>query len=98
MRLAKLVDQLLKSFAAIEAEKDPAPLQQKLAEHGSLLKELQTKGQATRLLLLLAARRRSTHRGMCHIMSIMWDWAAAGRSLAGIGNCARLRTLATFEF
>jgi hypothetical protein len=43
---AKLVDQLTKSFAAIEAEKDSAKLKEKLAEHGSLLKELQTKVQA----------------------------------------------------
>jgi hypothetical protein len=42
----KLVDQLMKSFAAIEAEKDPAALKEKLAEHGSLLKELQTKVQS----------------------------------------------------
>jgi hypothetical protein len=44
--IAKLVDQLTKSFAAIEAEKDRATLKAKLAEHGSLLKELQTKVQA----------------------------------------------------
>lgn len=42
----KLVDQLMKSFAEIEAEKDPKALQAKLAEHGSLLKELETKVQA----------------------------------------------------
>ena len=42
---AKLVDQLSQSLAAIEAEKDPAALQQKLAAHGALLKELQTKLQ-----------------------------------------------------
>jgi uncharacterized protein HemX len=40
---AKLVDQLQKSFTAIEDEKDPAALKQKLAVHGALLKELQTK-------------------------------------------------------
>ena len=43
---AKLVDLLTKSFAAIEAEKDRAKVKEKLAEHGSLLKELQTKVQA----------------------------------------------------
>jgi len=42
----KLVDQLVKSFAAIEAEKDPAALKATLAEHGGLLKELQTKVQS----------------------------------------------------
>ncbi len=41
----KLVDQLIHSLAAIEAEKDPAALKAKLTEHGSLLKELQTKVQ-----------------------------------------------------
>jgi len=41
----KLVDQLMTSFAAIEAEKDPTALKEKLAEHGSLLKDLQTKVQ-----------------------------------------------------
>ena len=43
---AKLVDLLTKSFAVIEAEKDRAKLKDKLAEHGSLLKELQMKVQA----------------------------------------------------
>jgi hypothetical protein len=38
----KLVDQLMKSFAAIQTENDPTALQEKLAEHGLLLKQLQT--------------------------------------------------------
>jgi hypothetical protein len=42
----QLVDQLVKSFAAIEAEKDGAALKEKLAEHSALLKELQTKVQS----------------------------------------------------
>ena len=42
---AKLVDQLMNGFTAIESEKDPAALKEKLAEHGKLLKELQTKLQ-----------------------------------------------------
>ena len=41
----KLVEQLLKSFAAIEAEKNPVALKEKLAEHSSLLKELQARVQ-----------------------------------------------------
>jgi len=41
-----LVDRLTKSFAAIEAEKDPAALKGKLAEHGALLKELQKNVQS----------------------------------------------------
>jgi len=44
--IGKLVDELAKSFAAIEAEKDPAALKAKLAKHGKLLKELQAKVQA----------------------------------------------------
>lgn len=40
-----LADRLLKSFAAIRDEKDPAALQKKLEEHGALLKELQAKLQ-----------------------------------------------------
>ena len=40
---AKLVDQLVTGFAAIESEKDPAAFNIKLAEHGKLLRELQTK-------------------------------------------------------
>jgi hypothetical protein len=44
--LATLVDRLQQSFAAIEAEKDPAALRTKLAEHGAMLKELQTKVEA----------------------------------------------------
>ncbi|MBZ5676527.1 MAG: hypothetical protein LAP61_20005 [Acidobacteriia bacterium] len=43
--VAKLVDQLVTGLAAIESEKDPAALKEKLAEHGKLLKELQTKLQ-----------------------------------------------------
>jgi hypothetical protein len=42
---AKLADQLVNSFAAIENETDPAALKAKLAEHGKLLKELQAKLQ-----------------------------------------------------
>ena len=41
----KLVEQLLQNLAAIEAEKDPAALKTKLAEHGALLKEFQAKVQ-----------------------------------------------------
>jgi hypothetical protein len=43
---AKLVDQLVASLAAIETAKDGKARKQKLAEHGALLKELQTKLQA----------------------------------------------------
>src|SRR5215471_7698562 len=41
----KLVDDLQKSFAAIQAEKDPAALKVKLAAHGALLNELKAKLQ-----------------------------------------------------
>jgi hypothetical protein len=44
--ISKLVEQLAQGFAAIEAEKDPAMLAQKLAAHGTLLRELQSKIQA----------------------------------------------------
>lgn len=44
--IGKLVDQLTKSFAAIEAEKDPAALKAKLGEYGALLKELESKVQS----------------------------------------------------
>jgi hypothetical protein len=43
---AKLVDQLMKSFAAIETENDPTALRDKLAEHALLLTKLQTTVQA----------------------------------------------------
>ena len=43
--ISALTDQLLKGFAVIEKEKDPAVLQKKLAEHGVLLKELEAKIQ-----------------------------------------------------
>jgi len=43
---AKLVDQLVNSLAAIEAEKNPKARKEKLAAHGALLKELQAKLQA----------------------------------------------------
>ena len=42
---AKLADQLVNGFAAIENEKDAKVRNEKLAEHGKLLKELQTKLQ-----------------------------------------------------
>lgn len=38
---AKLADQLVAGFAAIENEKDPTALKEELAEHGKLLRELQ---------------------------------------------------------
>jgi hypothetical protein len=41
----KLVEQLMQNLAAMEAEKDPAALKTKLAEHSALLKELQAKVQ-----------------------------------------------------
>lgn len=40
--MSKIIDSLVQSFAAIENEKDPAVLQQKLRQHGELIKELQT--------------------------------------------------------
>ena len=43
--VAKLTDQLVNGFAAIENEKDAKARNEKLAEHGKLLKELQTKLQ-----------------------------------------------------
>jgi len=43
---ARIADQLQKSFAAIQAEQDPAALKEKLAAHGALLKELQDSLQA----------------------------------------------------
>jgi hypothetical protein len=42
---AKLADRLVTGFAAIENEKDPNVRDTKMAEHGKLLKELQTKLQ-----------------------------------------------------
>jgi len=44
---AKLVDQLVNGFAAIENEKDATALQAKLAEHGKLLKDLQAQLQGS---------------------------------------------------
>ena len=43
--MGNLIDQLLKSFSAMENEKDPALLKEELAEHAALLKELQSKFQ-----------------------------------------------------
>lgn len=43
--MGKLIDQLLITFSAMENEKDPAILKQKLVEHGALLKELRSKFQ-----------------------------------------------------
>jgi hypothetical protein len=39
----KLADQLVTGLEAMENEKNPAALKEKLAQHGKLLKELQTK-------------------------------------------------------
>ena len=41
--LGGLIDQLSRSFAELENEKDSAVLKSKLAEHGALLKQLQSK-------------------------------------------------------
>ncbi len=41
--MAQLVEKITQSFAAIQAEKDPVALAQKLAAHSALLKELETK-------------------------------------------------------
>ena len=43
--MGKLIDQVVKSFSALENEKDPSLLKKKLAEHGALLKELHSKFQ-----------------------------------------------------
>jgi len=43
---SQLVDRLIASLTAIELEKNSSARKQKLAEHGALLKELQTKVQA----------------------------------------------------
>jgi hypothetical protein len=43
--MGTLIDQLLKSVAALENEKDPVLLKKELAEHAALLKELQSKFQ-----------------------------------------------------
>jgi len=43
---SKLVDQLMKSFAAIETENDPTALREKLAKHTLLLTKLQATVQA----------------------------------------------------
>lgn len=44
--IGKLIDRLQKSFAVLENEKDPVQLKKELAEHGALLKELQTSFEA----------------------------------------------------
>ena len=43
--IGKIVEQLIQSFAAIQAEKDPTAIKAKLVQHGALLKELQAKVQ-----------------------------------------------------
>ncbi len=43
--MGKLIDQVSKSAAALQKEKDPAVLQKKVAEHAALAKSLQTKFQ-----------------------------------------------------
>jgi len=43
--MKNLVQQVVTSFEGIQNEKNPAALQNKLAEHGTLLKKLQAKSQ-----------------------------------------------------
>jgi hypothetical protein len=43
--IGKIIDRLLESSSAMENEKDPVLLRKELAEHGALLKELQSKFQ-----------------------------------------------------
>jgi hypothetical protein len=64
----KLVDQLAQSFIAIEAEKDPAALKAKFAEHDALLKELQTKVQAQSHMMDM----------MQHMMGVMMGGTQTG--------------------
>jgi hypothetical protein len=54
----RLVDRSLASLDAIEAEKDPAALREKLAAHRALLKELQAKIEAQ------SSRMEKMHRMM----------------------------------
>jgi hypothetical protein len=44
--IGKLVNELMKSLAAIQNEKDSAALKKKLAQHDELLRSLQTKVQS----------------------------------------------------
>ena len=59
-----LANLLLKSFATIENEKDPTVLQKKLAEHGALLKELQTQLQGQSQMM----EKMRGHMMMGHMM------------------------------
>lgn len=69
---AKLVDELQKSLAAIEAEKDPGALKAKLAEHGELLKQLQAKIQG--------------QSRMMDMMNHMMSGSMMGKGTAGGAN------------
>ncbi|MBI4455950.1 MAG: hypothetical protein HY644_08635 [Acidobacteria bacterium] len=60
--IENLIDQLLKSFSVLENEKDPGLLKKKLAEHGALLKELQSKFQQSSGMMNMG--HMSEHRMM----------------------------------
>ena len=58
----KLVDRLMTSLTAIEQEKNSTARKQKLAEHGALLKELQTKVQAQTKMMDMMQHMMGTGR------------------------------------
>jgi hypothetical protein len=49
--VGKLIDRVAQSYAGLENEKEPVVLKKKLAEHGALVKELQTKFHASPVLM-----------------------------------------------
>ena len=61
-KTADLVKQLADSFAAIEAEKDPDALKEKLAKHGALLKELQANTQSQGRMMMTMQHMMGDHR------------------------------------
>ena len=54
--MGELIDRLVKSFSALQNEKDPTRVKKDLAEHGALLKELQNKFQQNSGMMGQASR------------------------------------------
>lgn len=62
--MAKLVDELSQSLAALETEKDPAIMKKKLAEHRVLIEQLQSKMKECSGMM----QKMSDHMEKCPMM------------------------------
>ncbi|MBI3895020.1 MAG: hypothetical protein HY313_03725 [Acidobacteria bacterium] len=78
--MGKLIDQLVKSFSALENEKDTALLRKKLAENNTLLKQLQSKFQQNSGMMGMMGQMAQTGQMSQHSMMMQHGEQAMGFS------------------